>query len=183
MPSSRPGRWRPPPACRRSPTTRDSRSMRSGEHRECGVHGTPGNRRRTPTTSGHSWTGCAGERHRSARFRTVMALVIPDGHEIVAEGVLEGIDHRRTRAVSPVSATTRSSMSTAGRWPSSMPGRRTPSATGAGPCAPLPRSSEPDRSRSVRRAGVCEANSVRSRSDRRAGGGTRTHIRLAPTRS
>ena len=31
-----------------------------------------------------------GERHRSARFRTVMALVIPDGREIVAEGVLEG---------------------------------------------------------------------------------------------
>jgi len=32
----------------------------------------------------------SGERHRSARFRTVLALVIPDGHEIVAEGVLEG---------------------------------------------------------------------------------------------
>ena len=31
-----------------------------------------------------------GERHRSARFRTVMALVIPDGREIVVEGVLEG---------------------------------------------------------------------------------------------
>ncbi len=34
--------------------------------------------------------GLGGERHRSARFRTVMALVIPDGREIVAEGVLEG---------------------------------------------------------------------------------------------
>ncbi len=32
----------------------------------------------------------AGKRERSARFRTVMALVMPDGEEIVAEGTLEG---------------------------------------------------------------------------------------------
>jgi XTP/dITP diphosphohydrolase len=32
----------------------------------------------------------AGEEERSAQFRTVMALVIPDGEEIVAEGTLEG---------------------------------------------------------------------------------------------
>jgi len=32
----------------------------------------------------------AGVKDRSARFRTVMALVMPGGQEIVAEGVLEG---------------------------------------------------------------------------------------------
>lgn len=32
----------------------------------------------------------SGETDRSARFRTVMALVTPDGQEIVVEGVLEG---------------------------------------------------------------------------------------------
>ncbi len=32
----------------------------------------------------------AGVAHRSARFRTVMALVIPNEEEIVAEGVVEG---------------------------------------------------------------------------------------------
>jgi len=39
----------------------------------------------------------ADERNRSARFRTVMVLVFPDGREIVGEGVLEGriIDERR----------------------------------------------------------------------------------------
>ncbi len=31
-----------------------------------------------------------GTDQRSARFRTVMALVIPGGEEVVAEGVLEG---------------------------------------------------------------------------------------------
>lgn len=31
-----------------------------------------------------------GEPYRKARFRTVMALVSPDGHEWVAEGVVEG---------------------------------------------------------------------------------------------
>lgn len=39
----------------------------------------------------------ADAQDRSARFRTVMALVFPDGREIVGEGVLEGqiIDERR----------------------------------------------------------------------------------------
>lgn len=32
-----------------------------------------------------------GEDERSARFRTVVALVFPDGVEIVAEGLLEGV--------------------------------------------------------------------------------------------
>lgn len=32
----------------------------------------------------------AGQTERSARFRTVMALVIPNGEEVVAEGVLDG---------------------------------------------------------------------------------------------
>jgi XTP/dITP diphosphohydrolase len=33
----------------------------------------------------------AGISDRSARFRTVMALVIPGGWEVVAQGVLEGL--------------------------------------------------------------------------------------------
>ena len=32
----------------------------------------------------------SGESNRSARFRTVVALVMPDGSEVVAEGVVEG---------------------------------------------------------------------------------------------
>ncbi len=38
-----------------------------------------------------------GRKNRSARFRTVVALVFPDGAEIVAEGSLEGVIAERPR--------------------------------------------------------------------------------------
>jgi len=45
----------------------------------------------------HLLAAIADAHDRSARFRTVMVLVFPDGREIVGEGVLEGqiIDERR----------------------------------------------------------------------------------------
>jgi XTP/dITP diphosphohydrolase len=39
----------------------------------------------------------AGHDDRSARFRTVVALAFPDGVEVVAEGVLDGIIAKRPR--------------------------------------------------------------------------------------
>ncbi len=38
-----------------------------------------------------------GRRNRSARFRTVVALIFPDGVEIVAEGSVEGVIAERPR--------------------------------------------------------------------------------------
>lgn len=39
----------------------------------------------------------AGEENRAARFRTVVALVFPDGAEVTAEGTLEGVITARPR--------------------------------------------------------------------------------------